>query len=151
MQKEVLVKIIGSQVGEQVDGTPIEVFSVGEYYHKGESHYILFEEILEGTDGITKSTVKFDEAEMLLKRTGATNVQLNFCRDHKTVSNYRTGYGNLVMGITTNGYFMEESEEKISLRVEYGLDVNYEFLADCTLCVEITPKDKGLDLKQGLI
>lgn len=139
MTKEVMVSISGLQQGENMPDEPIEVFTPGTYYYKNSRHYVLFEEMLEGSSDITKSTLIFAEKNASLKRTGGSIVQMVFDKNNKTVSNYSTPYGNLVIGVATNELCLNESEDKISLSIDYALDVNYQFLADCKLKVNITP------------
>jgi len=139
MTKEVIVSISGVQQGENVSEDPIEVYTTGTYYYKNNKHYVLFEEMLEGSNDITKSTLIFADKNASLKRTGAAIVQMVFDKDNKTVSNYTTPYGDMVIGISTNGLQLSELEDKISLSIDYALDINYQFLANCKLNVNITP------------
>lgn len=147
MTKEVLVSICGTHINESGENDPIEVITTGDYYFKNDKHYVMFDEVLEGTDGITRSTFKFDPRECLMKRTGATNVQMIFDRDNKTVSSYMTPFGSIVIGIDTNRIDYSESEELISIDIGYALDVNYEYLADCRLRVDIRPRGSRLELQ----
>ena len=146
MTKDVLVSICGTQYDDSGSQLPIEVITTGDYYFKNEKHYVMFDEVVEGTEGITKSTFKFSRDECLMKRTGATNVQMIFDTGNKTVSSYATPFGSLVIGIDTNNIDYKESEEQISIDIDYALDINYEFIADCKLRVDIRPAGSRVNL-----
>ncbi len=133
---EVLVTVSGKQNGPDGTGAPIEVITAGEYVYKNKKHYLIYEEMVEGTDSVTKNTLRFDEGECMMRRTGALNVQMIFDRNSKTVSTYTTPYGNMVLGISTNELTIMEEESGVRLSIGYELDLNYEYFADCSLTVE---------------
>ena len=58
MTKDVLVKISGLQFAEDQDNGPVEIITTGNYYKKNGKHYILYDEVQEGFDGVTKSVIK---------------------------------------------------------------------------------------------
>ena len=69
MTKEVLVSISGLQMAvndmESNDDEPIEVFSAGTYYFKNGKHYVFFEEVAEGVQGVTRTQIKWKDTEIL--------------------------------------------------------------------------------------
>ncbi len=146
MEKEVFVSVCGTQYDGTGEANPIEVITPGTYALRNNKHFVLYEEIMEGTDSVTKNTLKVSDKEVSLKRTGATNVHMIFSTENKTSANYTTPFGNLLIGVDTKSIKVEETEEKISVAVDYALDVNYEFLADCELKVDILPRSQGLSL-----
>lgn len=146
MTKDVFVSVCGTQYDGTGDANPIEVITPGTYALRNNKHFVLYEEVMEGTDSVTKNTLKVSEQEVSLKRTGAANVHMIFNKENKTSANYATPFGNLLIGVDTKSISVSESEEKISVAVDYSLDVNYEFLADCELRVDILPRSQGLNL-----
>ena len=48
MTKDVMISIRGIQFDNGQDGEKIESIQRGEYYFKNNTHYIMFEEIIEG-------------------------------------------------------------------------------------------------------
>ena len=60
MKKEVIVTLCGLQM-VQDDEDSIEVVHIGEYYERNGTHYILFEELLEGSSRLVKNIVKIKE------------------------------------------------------------------------------------------
>jgi uncharacterized beta-barrel protein YwiB (DUF1934 family) len=92
MTKDVLVSVAGLQF-EVDQEAPIEVITAGEYYFKNEKHFILFEEILEGHDGITKNTVKVSEKQIDIMKRGISNVHMIFEENQKNMTYYNTPFG----------------------------------------------------------
>lgn len=140
MNKEVLVSISGMQF-DNSDDSSIEVITTGEYYFKNNKHYIFYDEMLDGTDLVTKNTIKFDKDTFELKRKGAVNVHMVFDKKTKTMSNYNTPFGNIVIGIDTSDISFSESDNTIFVNVDYALDVNYEFLTNCQLKLKINSRE----------
>lgn len=146
MTKDVLVSISGLQMAandmESNDDEPIEVLSSGIYYFKNGKHYVFFEEVAEGMQGVTKTQIKWKDDEFLeVTKKGLSNVHMIFEKNKKNRCFYGTPFGQLNLGIFMTEMFVDEREERINIRAEYSLDVNYEPLADCTIRIHICPRD----------
>ncbi len=146
MTKDVLVAISGLQIAdaaEDQDAQPIEVINPGEYYQKNGKHYILFDEVMEGFDGVIKNRIKIDDNYLELKKNGVTNVHMIFEKNKKNITCYDTPYGSIMMGINANQFTLTESEQRLSLEVDYSLDINYHPYAECKIQIHITSKSEG--------
>ncbi len=141
MTKDVMISIRGIQFEEGMDGEKIESIQKGEYYSRNDMHYILFEEVVEGMEDPVKSMIKFKEGEMHLNKKGPINVTMDFLEDRKTLTDYRTPFGSLVIGLEAKRVNYEEEEKRILLDVDYVLEVNYEPLANCKIRVDIRSMD----------
>ena len=141
MTKEVLVKISGLQFVGEEDNDTIEVITSGTYYKKNGKHYILYEEVMEGTDEITKNVIKLWDDSMDVTRKGPSSVHMIFEKDKKNVSYYYTPFGNLLIGIDAKEIQMKETEHDINVKVKYGLEINYEHVADCNITVDVKSKE----------
>ena len=141
MTKDVMISIRGIQFDDGQDGEKIESIQRGEYYNKNNTHYILFEEIAEGMEEPVKSMIKFKKGEMHLNKKGPINVTMDFLEHKKTLTNYRTPYGSLVIGLEAAKVDFEEEEKRIVVKVDYAMEVNYEHLADCKIKIDIRAKD----------
>ena len=71
MTKDVLVKISGLQFEEQEENEPVEIITTGNYYKKNGKHYILYDEVQEGCDDVTKSMIKVNDEFMDVTKRGA--------------------------------------------------------------------------------
>ena len=141
MTKDVLISIRGIQFDNGEDGEKIESIQKGEYYLKNNTHYIMFEEIIEGMDEPVKSMIKFKKGEMRLNKKGPINVNMEFLENKKTLTDYRTPFGSIVIGIEATKVEFEEEDKRIVANIDYAMDVNYEHLADCKIKIDIRAKD----------
>lgn len=144
MTKEVLVAIKGLQFSSAQDETNIETVNVAEYYEKGNSRYIIYDEVEEGSLESTKNIIKFKDNVMELTKKGFVNVHMVFQENQKNMTNYATPFGDILIGIDARRVSMTEGEKHIQMKVDYALEVNYEHLADCKITVDIQPKENGI-------
>ena len=149
MTKDVFISIKGLQFEQNAgieDESPIEVITKGDYYKKNGKHYVVFEEMAEDGREKTRNLIKFAEKQFDLQRKGSVNVHMVFDENRKTQSYYGTPFGNILIGIDTENVSFTETEDRIRLSVDYSLDVNYEFLAECKIAVDISPRESGVHL-----
>lgn len=145
MTKEVLVSISGLQMAvndmEEYDDDPIEIISAGNYYLKDETHYIFFDEVVEGIPGMTKTQIRIHGKESLeVMKKGISNMHLVFEKNKTNRCIYSTPFGQLNLGISTSSIIVDEQEDNINVRAEYSLDVNHDPLSDCTIRINIRPR-----------
>ena len=140
MTKDVLISVKGLQFGNDVDEDMVEIITSGSYYKKNNKHYLMYDEITEGVEGATKNVVKFDGSTLDLTKSGVTNVHMIFEQNKKNITNYMTPYGNIMIGIDAQKVDVAETDESIRINIDYALEVNYEFLADCKIKMDITSK-----------
>lgn len=145
MTKDILVCIKGMQLLSDDQEDEVEVIIPGKYCKRGDMHYIQYEEVTEGMDGVTNNLIKFHGNCMEVTKKGLTNTHMVFEEQKKNMTYYETPFGNLLLGIAATSVTMEESEEEIGLKVDYALEINYEHLADCCIDVKVRPKN-GTDL-----
>ncbi len=142
MTKEVLLTLQGLQFDQrEEDADKIEMVMVGDYYKKNDKHYVIYEEITEGFSQPTKNRLKFSEHMLELTRNGLVNVHMVFQENKKNMSNYNTPFGQILVGIDTKKIQIDEREDNIVVDVDYALDINYEFLSDCHIKIDICSKE----------
>ena len=78
MNKDVWVSVAGLQFSGSGEEEKIEILTPGSYYRKKDHHYVLYDEVVEGSDEITKNTVKFDGDMLTISKRGFTNVEMIF-------------------------------------------------------------------------
>ena len=65
---------------------------------------------------------------------------------HRTV--YQTPFGGIELALTGQNLEVTETEKSIDIRAEYVLEINEENLAECTIEMNIRPREAGnLDLR----
>ena len=146
MTKDVLVSISGLQSeisgDESEENAPLEVVTPASYFLKNGKHYVLFDEFVEGTPGVTKNKIKISGNDCVeIIKTGITNAHMVFERKKKNVTYYQTPFGQILVGLNTRDMDVKVTDRNIDVRVDYEMDVNYEPLADCTVKVNNIPRD----------
>jgi uncharacterized beta-barrel protein YwiB (DUF1934 family) len=137
MDKDVWISVAGLQFGDNPEGERIEIITPGSYYKKKDHHFVMYDEIEEGTDAVTRNTVKFDGDMLTISKRGFTNVEMIFEKNKRNMTNYVTPYGTLMVGIDTDRIDIRESDDVINIDIDYALDINYEHLANCKIQMEI--------------
>lgn len=139
MQKNVLVIVSGTLFGSTDDGEPedIQVISPGEYFLKNGKHYVMYEEHMEDFEEPTRNLLKIAPDEIRLRKRGLINTEMIFQRGEATSAHYTTPYGNLVLGIRARDMKVKEESEKIQVRVDYDLEINYEHVSRCCIQIQI--------------
>ena len=143
MTKDVIVSISGLQYTEDdMNPEPIEILTAATYYEKDFSKYIIYDEVSEDFSGTTKNHIKLKNKYVEISKKGATSVTMIFEEGQKNHTYYQTPYGDLLVAILANQVSIEHEEDKISVRIDYELEINEEPLADCKIKIEVTPKEQ---------
>ncbi|MBO5070715.1 MAG: DUF1934 domain-containing protein [Roseburia sp.] len=143
MTKEVLVKITGLQFAEDTGNDSVEIITSGDYYKKNGKHYILYDEVQEGTADTTKNIIKLGTDMLDVTKRGVSNTHMLFEKDKKNMSYYYTPFGSVLVGIDAKKIDVRESEDSINVLVDYELEINYEHMADCKITMDIRSKGTG--------
>ncbi len=146
MTKEVLLSLKGLQLEGGDGGQELETITPADYYMKNGSHYVIYDEVTEGFEDVTKNMIKFRENCLEVTKKGLINVHMVFEKNKKNMTSYMTPYGNILIGIDTEAFLLEEEENRIKLQVSYALEANYQFLADCKIEMHICPREEGMKL-----
>ena len=141
MTKEVLITISGLQIMDEEGSEPVEVITAGEYYYRNGKHYILYDEVMEGFEGVTKNRIRITQDCLDVSKKGVSNVHMIFEKNRKNLTSYQTPFGNLLIGIDARNLQISEEENMIDIKVDYDLEVNYEPLAECSLTMNIRSKE----------
>lgn len=149
MTKEVLVTISGTQVEcvdvEENKSEAIEIISPATYFFKDGLHYIFYEEVYEGITGVTKNKIVYKENERLeLIKKGVVTSEMVFDMSGQQVSEYRTPFIELEIGMDTNKIQSKQDEHELTIDVEYALAINGEVYAMCNIKVKVVEKSKGM-------
>lgn len=140
MTKEVLLTIKGIQFDGESSADYTTTFPA-EYYERNGKRYVVYDEIMEDFVQSTKNIIKFNAKEVEVIKKGIVNVQMLFEENRKNLTNYGTPYGEIVMGINTEGIRFIETEDRIRVEVEYDLELNYEHQAECKISIDIRPRN----------
>ncbi|MDE7479283.1 MAG: DUF1934 domain-containing protein [Lachnospiraceae bacterium] len=145
MTKEVLVSVRGLQyvdneIGQSVSDEEldqIETICPGEYFYRNDAHYVLYEERMDDIPEPIKNMIKIRDKEFSLWKKGPVNVQMVFSEGKKTMTDYFTPFGNILVAMDTREVCVTQDEDCIKIHIAYALEANYQFIADCSITIEI--------------
>ncbi len=140
MTKEVLICIRGMQSLDHQKKDTVETVSEGTYYYRNGHHYILFEETVDGEIEPIRNRIKIGKGFFEVTKSGLSNVHMYFKEQEKTLSNYETPYGVMMIDFDTKEIKVKEEAKKIEVQVSYGLELDEEHLADCKLNISISTR-----------
>lgn len=140
MTKNILLTIQGLQfeddaAEEELD--QIQTICPGEYYYRNGAHFILYEEQEEDYPEPVKNMIKLRDKEFSITKKGLYNVQMVFSEGKKSMADYMTPFGSILVAMDTTKVEVEETQEKIRIHIQYGLEVNYQYIADCEITVQV--------------
>lgn len=141
MTKDIILTISGLHETDGEADEPVEVISPGQYYFKNGKHYVLFEEVMEGVDGVIKSTLKFTEEQVELLRSGAATTRMVFQKQQEHRAVYQTPMGPLSISLYTDDIISNLAEELMSLEIHYSLKTEGIVLTESTVKLHICPKE----------
>lgn len=146
MEKEVLLRIKGLQFEQgasEEEMDQIETICPGEYYYRNDAHFLLYEELVEGFEVPIKNMIKCKEHEIIITKKGPLQVQMVFEEGKKTLTEYGTPYGRIMIGLDTTSIEVKEEEDELIIHIQYGLEANYQFVADCDITIKAESHKKS--------
>ncbi|MDD3219101.1 MAG: DUF1934 domain-containing protein [Lachnospiraceae bacterium] len=147
MTRDVIIRIKGLQfIEEEDEQEPVEVVTAGEYFWKNGNHYLKYDEVFEGMDGVTKNLITIKPSTLEVHKKGVANVNMIFEENKKNLTYYNTPFGNIQMGIAATKIETQEEEDSLQINVDYALELNYEYVADCNISIHVQPKSMQLNL-----
>ncbi len=141
MNREVELTLSGLHAsGQEQEKDAVETVQPAQYFKRNDSHYLLYEEQMEGLDIPCRSRIKFREHLLELTRQGTSETHMIFEENKRHMIPYNTPYGQLLLGVETGKVLVEEQEDQIHVTVEYTLDHEGEFLSESCLKIHIREK-----------
>ena len=129
MTKDVLITISGVQF--DIEDEAIELVTDGTYYLKNGKHYIFYEEQPESNGPVINNMVKFNENSFEMTKKGGSNSHLLFNKERKTSTVYHTSAGPIQIDTVTRNFSVTETEQELTVKINYTLDINYNFISEC--------------------
>lgn len=146
MDNNVWIKVSGVQFTEEGTAEPIEMITEGQYSCKNGKHYLRYREVTDEEGGVTLNTVVIDPDSVDILKRGIASTSMFFHKDRKTVSIYHTPFGGLTLGLDTRAIELSEAPGLLSVEVDYGLELNNRFLADCHISIAVNEKASHISL-----
>ena len=139
MTKDILLSLKGLQIEYEEGSDAVETITPA-------SHYIVYDEMTEGFTETTRNIIRFQDSYLEVFKRGLINVRMVFEESKKNVTSYQTPFGNILIGVDTESVQINEKENQISVLVDYTLEANYQYLADCRIEMELRPRKDGISL-----
>ena len=141
MTEKVYVTVKGLHVGTAADGSQdedkIEVINVGVYKCVAGKEYIKYDEVYDDGDKF-KTIIKLKDNGVELTKKGTVTTHMSFIEGEKTRNLYETPYGSVYMGIYSKNVDIVHEENKITVAIDYSIEVNYQLVSDSRveICVQ---------------
>ncbi len=103
----------------------MEFSTEGSVYRENDSTCVSYAESeISGMEGTT-TTVRLEDGKISVIRLGVVNSIMEFEEGKRNVTMYSTPYGDITMGILTQGVDVayNEKQDPINVRVKYAIDV----------------------------
>lgn len=136
MNKNVNVSLLSYQkTASEVE--EIKVVAVGTYSFINGRHFVRYDE--ETEDGRTnKILLKFEDGFFEMSKSGEVRSSLSFKEGTGTKGFYNTPYGMFEIKTDTEKLDIDVMEDGISIKLEYMLFIDGEYVADCTIDIKIS-------------
>lgn len=144
MNNNVLVTVRGLQ-HEIDDKEGIQTKQTGNYRMVAGKHVISYKEYFRdentGEDATISNLLKISNDTVTLTKRGATNTEMTFKEGKTHTGFYETPFGSMQMRLDTTRVDINEDNDKIEISIDYGLDMNYSHVSDCTINMVIESLD----------
>lgn len=139
MEKDVLITISGLQEETGPEGT-VEVAVSGEYYKRGETHYVKYQQYDQETDTTTDNMIKIKGDTVEIKRSGVVSSNMVFKQNTIHNSFYDTVVGSMAIETRTGTVLVQEADHSMDVKLEYELYMNEAFISNCEVTIRIEEK-----------
>lgn len=108
-----------------------------DYYQRGDSHYLLYEEQPEGFDEVFQTRIKRKGSVLEITRKGKTSTNMVFEAGRSVCIDYATPFGSLPLELVTRELLIEDCREKLwkDLKVSYTLNYQGEPMGEYELSI----------------
>lgn len=141
MQKEVIIFLNSVQHDGMSEDEQIEIITAGQYYNKNGKRYLIYEEMPESGGAVSKNVIKISDEKVEITKTGDSSVKMLFEEHKKSYSSYDMPYGKMMVGLETKRIDFKEEEDKLNLRLEYRLELDYHPMAECVVNIRAESKE----------
>ncbi len=141
MTKEIMLKIKGMQkypTGEKEENVT-EV--PAEYFLRNNSHYVQFEECMEGFTASSKCLLKLKGDCVELTKKGLVQSHMVFEEGKLHMTEYRTPFGLMMLGVKTKRVQILQEVDVLAITIEYSLEAAESHMADCKIQMMVKSRE----------
>ena len=133
MAETAMLTLIGRQRDESGEESVTESRAAADYYQKGDSSYILYEEALDDSGDVVNNTIKCNGSVLEMTKRGKIRSRMLFEAGQTHRTDYVTPYGTLPLEVATRTAEFTRGDSQTEIRLEYTLTSGGQFLSDCSL------------------
>ncbi len=137
MAEKAMLTLIGRQRDESGEESVTESRAAADYYQKGDSSYILYEEALDDFGDVVNNTIKCNGSMLEMTKRGKIRSRMLFEAGQTHRTDYVTPYGTLPLEVSTRKFTLSRQENGIEIRLAYTLASGGRLLSDCTLDISL--------------
>ncbi len=141
MNSDVLVTISGMQIEPLAEGEAVQTMQHGKYRSMAGKDVVAYDEHVgdagAGGFSVVKNVLKIGDGLVTLTKRGYVTTEMVFKAGYQHAGIYETPYGTLHVGMVTSRLSISRNEESIDVGIDYGLDINYSHVSDCSILINI--------------
>ncbi|MFT5873114.1 MAG: uncharacterized beta-barrel protein YwiB (DUF1934 family) [Clostridium sp.] len=137
MMRNAIISVVSKQSDSDEDGDSIEVVTPGKFYKEENCYYAIYEETeISGMKGTT-TTLKIDEENFTLIRTGTTNTEMKFKKYERDLTLYNTPHGALDLTVDTRELKMNVDNNGGDVFIDYDMIIGNQQVLSTILKINI--------------
>ena len=141
-KRDVIITIASKQNFEGCEPDHIDLITAGRLYRRGGKYYISYEESeLTGMKG-TRTTLKLEEDQVTMTRTGTHPSQMLFAKNRRHVGLYHTDVGSLTVSTHTSQMVNTIGEDGGNLAIDYTVEIDSNLAGKHHFEMVVTPSDE---------
>ncbi|MDD6715117.1 MAG: DUF1934 domain-containing protein [Firmicutes bacterium] len=135
MTRNVIITVTGTHETDGIKQEPVVTTANGRHFVQNGKHYLLYDEMTDGADGVVKNVVKFNEQMLEVTKKGALESKMTFEKGKMNITHYKTPAGILELGMTAKQIVMTQSRARVEIRVDYELHAGGRKVQDSTVII----------------
>lgn len=140
-KRDVIITIASRQDFEGCEPDRIDLVTAGRLYRRGGKYYISYEESeLTGMEG-TRTTIKLEEQQVTMTRTGTHPAQMLFAKNRRHVGLYHTEVGSLTVSTHTSQLENTIGENGGCLAINYTIEIDSNLAGTHCFEMDVRPSD----------
>ena len=141
-KKDVIITIASHQKFDGCEPDRIDLITTGRLYRRSGKFFISYDETeLTGMKG-TRTTLKLEDGQVTMSRTGTHPAQMLFAQNQRHVGLYQTEIGTMTISTRTNSIVNTISEDGGVLEIAYTVELDSGIAGRHQFKMEVSPSAK---------
>ncbi|MCD8356656.1 MAG: DUF1934 domain-containing protein [Clostridia bacterium] len=141
LKKDVIITIASRQDFEGCEPDQIDLITAGRLYRRNGKYFISYEESeLTGMEG-TRTTLKLEDRQVTMTRTGTHPAQMMFAEHKKHIGLYQTEIGSMTISTHTSQLVNTIGENGGNLAIDYTVEIDSGLAGTHRFEMAVTPSN----------